>query len=167
MKDRTIISLRATVLALSSWLLPTCIWASVEVLGVSYELDEATQTAVVAPQSNKNLESVIIPGSIFYNDVQYTVTAIADCAFLDCHDLYEVRINSASLTSIGYSAFERCEYLQSVWFSEGLTTIGSEAFKDCERLYNANLPSTLRRIGDYSFKGCTFLATINIPENVT
>ena len=167
MKDRTIISLRATVLALSSWLLPTCIWASVEVLGVSYELDEATQTAVVATQSNKNLESVIIPGSIFYNDVQYTVTAIADCAFLDCHDLYEVRINSASLTSIGYSAFERCEYLQSVWFSEGLTTIGSEAFKDCERLYNANLPSTLRRIGDYSFKGCTFLATINIPENVT
>ena len=167
MKHRIISSLQSAALALAAWLLPIGTWATVEVLGITYELDEATHTAVVAPQTNKDREMAVIPSFIFHNDVRYDVTAIGDCAFLDCHDLSEVRIIGSSITSIGFSAFERCYFLSTLYLTEGLTTIGSEAFKDCRSLYNVPLPSTLLSLGYRAFYGCNSLATITIPKSVT
>ncbi len=167
MKHRIISSLQSAALALAAWLLPTTVFATVEVLGITYELDEATHTAVVAPQTNKDREMAVIPDFIFHNDVRYDVTAIGDCAFLDCQDLREVRIIGSSITSIGFSAFERCTSLSTLYLTEGLTTIGSEAFKDCRLLYNVPLPSTLLSLGYRAFYGCNLLATITIPKSVT
>ena len=167
MKHRIISLLQSAALALAAWLLPTTIFATVEVDGITYELDEATHTAVVAPQTNKELTSAIIPGTITIEGRDYTVTAIGECAFLDCHDLHALSINGSSITSIGFSAFERCYSLSTLYLNEGLTTIGSEAFKDCLWLHEVALPSTLLKIGYWAFYGCNSLTAIIIPKDVT
>ena len=166
MKNRFYSSLQAAGIAMACWLLPTIGFASVEVNGLCYDLDEATKTAVVVSSANKNISSLTIRENITYEDVTYTVTAIGDCAFLDCPYLFVVYIKAPSLTNIGFSAFERCYSLQYIYFSEGLTEIQYEAFKGCRELTRIILPSTLKAIGDRSFMGCTSLTTINIPANV-
>ena len=154
-------------LVMACGLLPTLGFASVLVDGVSYELDDAAKTAVVAPGSDKSIEYLTIPENITYEGVTYTVTAIADCAFLDYDNLYSVDIESHSLTRIGFSAFERCYWLENISFVDGLSEFSYEAFKDCECLHRVTLPSTLKTIGDRLFMGCENLHTINIPASVT
>jgi hypothetical protein len=166
MKNRVFSSLQAAAVAMACWLLPTLGLGSVLVDGLSYELDEAAKTAVVVSPSSKSIDSASIPGSITYEGITYTVTAIADCAFLDCRDLLYVYIESPSLTYIGFSAFERCYSLEYIGFVDGLTEIQYEAFKDCRNLSRVILPSSLRAIGDRSFLGCIHLSTINIPAKV-
>ena len=151
---------------MACWLLPTLGFASVLVNDVCYELDDAAKIAVVVLVSDKGIDNLSIPEDITYEGSTYTVTAIADCAFLDFHDLLYVNIYSHSLTNIGYSAFERCYSLVDIFFVDGLTEFSYEAFKDCRSLSRVTLPSTLRAIGDRSFMGCTSLTTINIPASV-
>lgn len=168
MKNHAYSFLQAAAIIMVSWLLPTLGLASVLVDGVSYELDDTAKTAVVAPGSDKGIDRLIIPETITYEGVTYTVTAIADCAFLDCTNLFEVEIKSHSLTHIGFSAFERCWNLSELHFVEGLESIGYEAFKGCLNfLETVNFPSTLKTIGDRSFMGCNYLHIINIPASVT
>jgi hypothetical protein len=167
MKNSTCSTLQAAGIAMASWLLPSLSLASVLIDGVCYELDDAAKTAIVAPGSVKYLENLIIPETITVDDISYTVTAIADCAFLDYHNLSKVQIKSHSLTHIGYSAFERCWSLLELEFTEGLESISYEAFKGCFQLETVSLPSTLKTIGDRSFMGCEYLHIINIPASVT
>ena len=87
MKNRIYSTLQAAVMIMACWLLPTQGWGSVLVDGVSYELDDAAKTAVVAPGSDTNREFLTIPENITHEGITYTVTAIADCAFLDFHNL--------------------------------------------------------------------------------
>ena len=166
MKNRIYSTLQATAMIMACWLLPTQGWGSVLVDGVSYELDDAAKTAVVAPGSDTNREFLTIPENITHEGITYTVTAIADCAFLDFHNLLFLNVESPSLTYIGFSAFERCYSLDEVYFVDGLTEIQYEAFKDCRNLQRVTLPSTMRAIGDRSFLGCTSLKIINIPASV-
>jgi hypothetical protein len=166
MKNRIYSTLQAAAMIMACWLLPTQGWGSVLVDGLSYELDEAAKTAVVAPGSDQRIEYVTIPETITYEGVTYTVTAIADCAFIGWNNLYGLTIESHSLTYIGFSAFERCYWLDEVRFVDGLTEFSYEAFKDCRNLHRVTLPSTMRAIGDRSFQGCTSLTTINIPAKV-
>ena len=166
MKNRIYSSLHAVVMVMACWLLPTLGFASVLVDGVCYELDDAAKTAVVVPGSDENLEFLTIPETITHEGVTYTVTAIADCAFLGRDKLCTVTIDSHSLTYIGYSAFERCYSLSELQFAEGLTKFNYEAFKNCSSLNIVTLPSTLKVIGDYSFMGCTNLKVINVPASV-
>ena len=167
MKNHAYSFLQAAAIIMASWLLPTLGLASVLVDGVSYELDDAAKTAIVAPGSDENLEILTIPENITYEGVTYTVTAIADCAFLDCTNLFEVEIKSRSLTHIGFSAFERCWNLSELHFVEGLESFSYEVFKGCFQLETVILPSTLKTIGDRLFMGCENLHTINIPASVT
>ena len=105
MKNRIYSSLQAAAMIMACWLLPTQGWGSVLVNGLNYDLDESAKTAVVVSPSSESIDFVHIPGSITYEGVTYTVNAIADCAFLDCRDLFAAYIESPSslLTSITLS----------------------------------------------------------------
>lgn len=92
------------------------------------------------------------------------------------------------VTKIGYQAFYRSEYLESVVLNEGISIIGpyafSEsklttvylpygvteiqhgAFQDCKNLKEISLPMDLNSIGNQAFAG-SGLESIEIPENVT
>ena len=152
---------------MACWLLPSIGFASVEVNGLCYDLDEATKTAVVVANPDKYSDYVTIPNDITVDDVTYTVTAIADCAFLDCRELLSVDFAATKLTTIGFSAFERCYNMFQVTLPEGLKTIDYEAFKDCTSLQVMDFPSTMKIIGDRSLLGCTNMRLVIVPGSVT
>ncbi len=54
---------------------------------------------------------------------------------------------------ISSGAFEKCENLEKVNFSEGLETIWWRAFKDCQKLTSFDFPSTLVDIYSHNFDG--------------
>ena len=70
------------------------------------------------------------------------------------------------VTSIGSSAFEWCESLESVTIPESVTRIGGHAFYYCLVLSGVALPESLTSIGDWAFAYCRTLTSVTIPESV-
>lgn len=68
--------------------------------------------------------------------------------------------------SIGKSALEGCDTLQSVVIPDSVTTIEFAAFQRCRNLTSAKLPNGLRVIGQNQFNGCYKLSSVSIPNGV-
>ena len=91
---------------------------------------------------------------------------IMDSAFEDCKYLAEITI-PASVTEIGYNAFQGCIGLEHVYFENGskLKTICSGAFKGCKALKEIDLPNSITYIGKNAFEDCSNLeGMISIPD---
>ena len=110
---------------------------SVEIDGLYYELNTTDRTATLTYQSTStdNYASlpavVVIPATIQYNNVSFTVTAIANKAFANCTALESISI-PGTVTQIGtsytwessdidgvYLPFYGCTGLKSVRFEDG------------------------------------------------
>jgi hypothetical protein len=103
--------------------------------------------------------SIPEPPNIFiYNEV--TKDAIPD-------NVTHVKVDP-SVKEIHRNAFQDCQTLVEVEFSEGLEVIGIKAFCECTNLKHINkLPSTLKEIGDYAFGDCESLdSSIEFPEGL-
>ena len=74
--------------------------------------------------------NVVIPESVTYNGITYSVTTIGRLAFYNCAGLTSVTIPN-SVTSIGYSAFLNCPSLTSITIPNSVTSIDSQAFQSC------------------------------------
>ncbi len=114
---------------------------------------------------------LVIPSTVTYNDVSYTVTSIGSYAFRDCGGLTSVTIPDA-VTSIGSYAFRDCAFrdcsgLTSVTIPDGVTSIGNSAFSGCSSLTSVTIPDGVTTIGDFAFYGCTGLTSVTIPDGVT
>lgn len=92
-------------------LLPTLADAyNVEIDGIYYNLDSGTKEAEVTYRDTNYRSysgTVVIPSSITYNGVEYSVTSIGGSAFRYCSKLTSITIPN-SVTSIGVSAFKDC-----------------------------------------------------------
>ena len=108
----------------------------VQIDDLYYNLDEENGTAEVTYKSYSsiylynrgwNISTAVIPASISYNTVIYSVTSIGECAFFGCTSLTSVTIPN-SVTSIGDGAFFGCTSLTSVTIPNSVTSIGSSAF---------------------------------------
>lgn len=73
---------------------------------------------------------IIIPTSVSYDEVDYSVTSIAKSAFYDCDSLKNIVIPN-SVTNIGDYAFYDCDGLLSVEIPNSVTSIGDRTFEDC------------------------------------
>lgn len=96
-----------------------------------------------------------------------TVTAVASRAFEG--DEFACMNLPASVTTIGKSAFQDCEYLTTVNQSlsegaEGVSVIGKKAFKDCLSLKQTNISESVKEIGNYAFKGCLKIRSIGFEN---
>ena len=81
-----------------------------EVNGIFYNLNNNAKTAEVTYESSTSYPysgEVVIPSSILYNGITYSVTRIGSFAFEDCTGLTAVTIPS-SVMRIGYGAFSGC-----------------------------------------------------------
>ena len=74
--------------------------------------------------------NLIIPSSVTYNGRTFSVTALANSAFIGCSGLTTVTIPN-SVTSIGDLAFRNCSGLTTVTIPNSVTSIGSDAFYNC------------------------------------
>jgi len=137
--------------------------------GICYNLNKNNYTATVTysgyPYNNDYTghyggdglkdKDIVIPSTISYEDVEYTVTAIDDYAFWDAESkvlMSSVTIPS-TVTSIGVLAFSKCENITSFTMPNSLTSIGSSAFSGCSRLSSIDIPSSVQSIGDFAFEG--------------
>ena len=146
--------------------------ANVYIDGVYYILfhflDIAHAEVISDPKysSNKYSGNVVIPASVTYKGVTYSVTSIGDSAFDGCSGLTSITIPE-SVTSIGKSAFSGCSGLTSINIPESVTSIGKSAFWGCSGLTSINIPEGVTSIGESAFRGCSGLTSITIPESVT
>ena len=119
-------------------------------------------------QSDNNHVSgeVVIPSSLEYNGITYSVTSIGSFAFAGCSGLTSVTAPN-SITIIGQYAFSDCSGLTSVSLRNGITSISHWAFLNCTGLTSINIPNSVTFIGEYAFFGCSGLVSVNIPDEVT
>ena len=113
----------------------------VQIDGLYYNLDADNQTAeVTSMPSGKYTGDIIIPESVEYYSVTYTVTSIGDYAFSGCSGLTSITIPN-SVTSIGQSAFASCSGLTSVrCVRETPANLGNDAFNECSNLNAIYVP---------------------------
>lgn len=83
----------------------------------------------------------VVPSTIYYNGLDYTVTTIGIEAF-----------SSKNVTEVK--------------LPETITTIETKAFWYCQKLTKINLPHSLKSIGTWAFCNCTSLTQLIIPEKV-
>ena len=145
-----------------------------EVDGIFYNItNSANKTVMVTfsgltPETvaNEYTGSVVIPATVTYNDITYSVTRIGDYASRNCTGLTSVTI-PGSVTSIGGSAFYGCTGLTSITIPNSVTSIGSGAFGACTGFASVTIPGSVTSIGPYAFQNCTGLISITIPNSVT
>ena len=133
--------------------------------------------------------SVVIPSTVSFNGVDYTVNAVGDraCYYPDRRAIQIILTDSVTkvgnyafgdgcrirvagtLEEIGEYAFENCKLNSSIQLSEELSTVGKGAFAGTYFFYDddgVTLPQSLSSIPDSLFEGST-INTISIPKTVT
>lgn len=108
--------------------------AKVEIADIWYNLDSSTRQAEVAYQgdnynkfNDKYSGDIIIPSTVTYNGVTYSVTSIGYQAFIYCYSLNTITI-PASVTTIGNGAFRSSALTTITCNATTLPTIGDGAF---------------------------------------
>ena len=110
--------------------------------------------------------AVIIPSSVQYNGVTYSVTSIRDNAFQYRTGLTSIEIPN-SVTSIGYAAFRGCTGITSIEIPNSVTSIDRWTFAGCTGLTSIEIPNSVTSIGYAAFQGCTGLEKVTIGNSVT
>ena len=160
--------------------------------GIYYNINsDNTTVSVTYKTTNYNSYSgdIVIPLTVTYNGITYSVTKIGNEAFRYCRNLTSVVIPNSityigaasfigcktltsilipnSVTYIGHSSFGRCEVLDSVIVPNSVTSIGEKAFYECLSLTYISLPNSLTYLSEGMFKGCTSLVSIILPNSIT
>ena len=113
---------------------------------------------------------IILPETVTYNNIVYTVTAIDDFTFRTCYGLIGDLVIPNTITSIGEYAFQSCTGLNgTLTIGNSVQTIGKNAFIWCSNLTGSLvLPNSLQTIGTAAFQGCTNLTgTLVLSESLT
>lgn len=140
--------------------------------GIAYNINgsEATVTYTVyySPTNYSGITgNLIIPSTVAYNGMTYSVTSIGESAFSQCSGLTSVTIPN-SVTSIGEKAFWYCSNLTNFNLPNSILSIGNAAFCNCSGLSgDLIIPNSVSSISESSFSGCTSLTSVTIPNSVT
>ena len=166
---KTIKTLLLTITALLCSLTATAhdFWVG----GIYYTITDATNQTVEVTDRDGNYSdvytgSVVIPESVTYNDITYSVTSIGDWTFGNCRGLTNITIPN-SVTSIGEDAFYNCTGLTSIVIPNSVTSIGEDAFCLCTGLTTITIPNSVTSISASAFYSCKGLTSIEIPNSVT
>lgn len=149
-------------------------WAyDFEVEGIYYDITNDAGPYEVAVTNrdtyswghNSYSGDIVIPETVTYSGIIYSVTSIGGNAFYYCDSLTSIVIPN-SVTSIGSDAFHSCRSLTSIEIPNAVTTIGEGAFSWCLNLTSIEMPNSVISIGSQAFLNCINLVSIIIPNSV-
>ncbi len=146
--------------------------------GIWYSLSSSNgvNTACIKDVPDDCTGDIVIPESVTYKEVTYSVTSIENYAFDYCSSLTSVTIPN-SVTSIGYGVFRDCCSLISINVVEG--NIKYDSRENCNAIIETSsnsliagckyskIPNSVTCIGNEAFEFCSGLTSITIPEGVT
>ena len=129
-----------------------------EVDGIFYNLDADNKTATVTFQgdnydsyNNEYSGDVVIPETVIYNGITYSVTSLGWACFTYCSSLTSITIPN-SVTSVGEYCFYGCSGLTSITIPNSVTSLGDCCFENCSSLTSIYmLPSTPPSTGSNMF----------------
>ena len=108
-----------------------------EVDGIFYNLDKANKTATVTfkgdysnSYDNEYSGDVVIPETVSYDGITYSVTSLGDGCFKACSSLTSITIPN-SVKSLGDYSFYGCSSLTSITIPNSVTSLGSYCFYGC------------------------------------
>ncbi len=153
---------------------------TVTVNGITYDIIKKAKLATVVASESDYTGSIVIPETVEYDGVAYSVTAIGYAAFRFCYGLTSVTIPN-SVTTIGSDAFSGCTVLTAVhisdlsaWCNIDFDFSSSNPLCYAHNLYlNGNLvtdlviPDDITEIKKCAFYGCSGLTSVTIPNSVT
>lgn len=122
--------------------------------GYIFGASSYTENSTYVPTS---LKEVIVTGG----------STVSTNAFYGCQNIKSINL-PASVSNIGYSAFENCTSLQYITFENDskLSSIASRAFAACSNLINIVIPERVTSIGDAAFLGCMKLQSIVLSKSL-
>lgn len=103
--------------------------------------------------------------SVNFSQADYLKT-IGAYAFKNCTGLSGTLTITATVKSIGMSAFQGCSSLEMLYYNTS-AAIPTQCFYTCTGLKTAVLSDGVTSIGRLAFAACDSLEFIRIPENVT
>lgn len=110
--------------------------------------------------------NLIIPDTVAYNGIDYSVTKINYGAFYNHVGITGVSLPS-TITEIDHVAFSKCRNIASIIFPNSITTIGQQTFSYCSGLTSLQIPASVTSIGDGTFLGCVNLSSISVQNGNT
>ena len=163
---------------------------------IQYTIDKNDSTAVSVTGTTgygdiNNKKDLVLPETVEYNGVTYTVTSIGKGAFARKNGLNSIVIPNtvvliaesafasnwglasieipASVVEIGTRAFEWAGNIAEVKFAANsqLKILGTSAFSHAKGLKSIELPEGLTTIKNCAFADCNVLESVTIPASVT
>ena len=172
-------------LAISFIAVLVCLFAvsalAVEIDGIYYTLngsgENATATVNNENATNCTLENVVIPETVTYGDVTYTVTSVDHHAFSGSQSNWgkNQTIKSlyipATVSSIGNHFLRECKSIETVVVKarnvNGIE-LGDAEFYNCSSLKYVDMSeSDITSFRQYTFHGCSSLTTLKLPTRLT
>lgn len=95
--------------------------------------------------------------------------AATGAPWAEYRDQIKLVIVGQGVTSIGSSAFQDCENLETVRLPNTLTALGKAAFLRCGELTNVKLPASLKSVGEDCFTDCEKLVLLDltgVPDEI-
>ena len=202
MKPKRLISLLVAVCMMITMLPLSAVTAfaadtlSFTIDDIQYTIDKNDSTAVSVTGTTgygdiNNKKDLVLPETVEYNGVTYTVTSIGKGAFAGKNGLNSIVIPNtvvliaesafasnwglasieipASVVEIGTRAFEWAGNIAEVKFAANsqLKILGTSAFSHAKGLKSIELPEGLTTIKNCAFADCNVLESVTIPASVT
>ena len=169
--------MKKVLLSFIAVLLSCGAWAEkVQIDGINYNLNSNTHEASVISKSPNYSGDIVIPSSVKYSDVSYSVTSIGMDAFSGCTGLTSIEVSTNNSV---YDSRNNCNAIietlsntliagcQNTIIPNSVTSIGVAAFYNCTGLTSIEIPNSVTNIGSSAFNNCTGLTSIVIPNSVT
>ena len=109
---------------------------------------------------------LVIPETVFCDEIEYTVNCIGDNVFYRCENIKEIKFPS-SLEKINNSAFMACIGLETLSFPAALREIREHAFDYCISVKKIDLGNTgVTELTEYVFYDNQALEKIILPPDL-